>query len=146
MSSIYWFHSIDLGDRVTPGQKPAELLATSKVVTTKADKDAELFTGIASSLAPGFPLYLPHATLDDPRPLLPMLVSIGKAFWTARRQPAAIVYKSVAAVAPTSAFVLVGQPSVVNFQVQGGTYVVPKVLERGYLALGKERFDFQQGR
>ena len=27
MSSIYWFHSIDLGDRVTPGQKPAELLA-----------------------------------------------------------------------------------------------------------------------
>lgn len=39
-----------------------------------------------------------------------------------------------------------GQPSVVNFQVQGGTYVVPKVLERGYLALGKERFEFQQGR
>ena len=39
-----------------------------------------------------------------------------------------------------------GQPSVVNFQVQGGTYVVPKVLEQGYLALGKERFEFQQGR
>ena len=30
-----------------------------------------------------------------------------------------------------------GKPAVVNFQVQnGGTYVVPKVLERGYLALG----------
>jgi type IV secretion system protein VirB9 len=39
-----------------------------------------------------------------------------------------------------------GQPSVVNFQVQGGTYVVPKVLEQGYLALGRERFGFQQGR
>jgi type IV secretion system protein VirB9 len=39
-----------------------------------------------------------------------------------------------------------GQPSLVNFEVQGSTYVVPKVLERGYLALGKERFDFQQGR
>jgi type IV secretion system protein VirB9 len=39
-----------------------------------------------------------------------------------------------------------GQPSLVNFQVQSGTYVVPKVLERGYLALGKERFAFQQGR
>ena len=39
-----------------------------------------------------------------------------------------------------------GQPSVVNFEVQDGTYVVPKVLERGYLALGKERFEFQQGR
>jgi type IV secretory pathway VirB9-like protein len=39
-----------------------------------------------------------------------------------------------------------GQPSLVNFQVQHGTYVVPKVLERGYLALGKERLSFQQGR
>src|SRR3954463_7604524 len=37
-------------------------------------------------------------------------------------------------------------PAVVNFQVRGDTYVVPKVLERGYLALGKERFNFQQGR
>src|SRR5205085_12035553 len=26
VSSIYWFHSIDLGDRVTPGQQPPELL------------------------------------------------------------------------------------------------------------------------
>jgi type IV secretion system protein VirB9 len=40
-----------------------------------------------------------------------------------------------------------GKPSVVNFQVQNGTYVVPKILERGYLALGNERFSFsQQGR
>lgn len=39
-----------------------------------------------------------------------------------------------------------GQPSLVNFQVQDGTYVVPKVLERGYLALGNQRFSFQQGR
>ncbi len=39
-----------------------------------------------------------------------------------------------------------GQPSLVNFQLQSGTYVVPKVLERGYLALGKDRFSFQQGR
>ena len=39
-----------------------------------------------------------------------------------------------------------GQPSVVNFQVQEGTYVIPKVLDRGYLALGKDKFAFQQGR
>lgn len=39
-----------------------------------------------------------------------------------------------------------GEPSLVNFQVQSGTYVVPKVLERGYLALGKDRLSFQQGR
>ena len=39
-----------------------------------------------------------------------------------------------------------GQPSLLNFQVSGGTYVVPKVLDRGYLVLGKQRFDFGQRR
>jgi type IV secretory pathway VirB9-like protein len=40
-----------------------------------------------------------------------------------------------------------GQPALLNFQVHEGTYVVPKVLEKAYLALGKERFDVvQQGR
>jgi type IV secretory pathway VirB9-like protein len=40
-----------------------------------------------------------------------------------------------------------GQPALVNFQVQHGTYVVPKVVERGYLALGKTQWPFaQQGR
>ena len=37
-----------------------------------------------------------------------------------------------------------GTPAVLNFQVHGATYVVPKVLERGYLALGKARFSFEQ--
>jgi type IV secretory pathway VirB9-like protein len=40
-----------------------------------------------------------------------------------------------------------GSPSLVHFQVEGGTYVVPKLLESGYLALGKARFAFdRQGR
>lgn len=37
-----------------------------------------------------------------------------------------------------------GKPALLNFQVHQGTYVVPKVLDKGYLALGKERFDFLQ--
>jgi type IV secretion system protein VirB9 len=37
-----------------------------------------------------------------------------------------------------------GKPSLVNFQVQQGTYVVPKVLDEGYLAVGKARFAFAQ--
>jgi type IV secretion system protein VirB9 len=40
--------------------------------------------------------------------------------------------------------VLDGKPSLVNFQVQQGTYVVPKVIDEGYLALGKARFAFAQ--
>jgi type IV secretory pathway VirB9-like protein len=37
-----------------------------------------------------------------------------------------------------------GKPSLLNFQVQQGTYVVPKVLDEGYLALGKARLAFAQ--
>jgi type IV secretory pathway VirB9-like protein len=38
-----------------------------------------------------------------------------------------------------------GEPAVLNFQVRGtGTYVVPKVLDRGYFALGTARFGFAQ--
>ena len=37
-----------------------------------------------------------------------------------------------------------GKPSLVNFQVHEGTYVVPKVLDEAYLALGKARLGFAQ--
>jgi type IV secretory pathway VirB9-like protein len=40
-----------------------------------------------------------------------------------------------------------GAPALVNFQVESGTYVIPKVVERGYLTLGKARWTFnRQGR
>jgi type IV secretion system protein VirB9 len=35
-----------------------------------------------------------------------------------------------------------GTPALVNFQVHNGTYVVPKVIDRGYLAVGKAQFAF----
>ena len=40
--------------------------------------------------------------------------------------------------------VLDGKPSLVNFHVDRGTYVVPKVLDRGYLAIGRQKFPFEQ--
>jgi hypothetical protein len=36
-----------------------------------------------------------------------------------------------------------GKPAMLNFQVHAGTYVVTKVLERGYLAIGKARLEFE---
>jgi len=39
-----------------------------------------------------------------------------------------------------------GKPALLNFQVREGTYVVPKVLDRAYLALGSQRFTFEQQR
>lgn len=36
----------------------------------------------------------------------------------------------------------VPSPNLVNFQVEQGVYIVPKVLERGYLAIGKQKLVF----
>src|SRR6202035_2973765 len=35
-----------------------------------------------------------------------------------------------------------GKPNLTNFQVEKGVYIVPKVLDRGYLAVGKKKFTF----
>ncbi len=35
-----------------------------------------------------------------------------------------------------------GKPSLVSFQLENGTYIVPKVVDAGYLALGKKKLSF----
>jgi hypothetical protein len=37
-----------------------------------------------------------------------------------------------------------GLPNLVNFDVRDGTYVVPKILDRGFLMLGKKRIAFER--
>lgn len=37
-------------------------------------------------------------------------------------------------------------PNLINFQVERGVYIVPKVLERGYLAIGKQKLAFEIAR
>lgn len=51
--------------------------------------------------------------------------------------------RSDAAELPALYEVKDGKPAILNFQVNAGTYVVPKVLERGYLALGNARLEFE---
>ncbi|MEZ5289843.1 MAG: TrbG/VirB9 family P-type conjugative transfer protein [Vicinamibacterales bacterium] len=54
--------------------------------------------------------------------------------------------KTDATELPTLFEVKDGAPALVNFQVHDGTYVVPKVLDEGYLSLGKEHLSFMQGK
>ena len=37
-----------------------------------------------------------------------------------------------------------GKPNLINFQLQDGVYVIPKVMEHGYLQLGKHRISFDR--
>lgn len=38
-----------------------------------------------------------------------------------------------------------GTPNLINFQVEHGTYIVPKVLEKGYLSVGRQTLAFERG-
>jgi type IV secretion system protein VirB9 len=38
-----------------------------------------------------------------------------------------------------------GKPDLVNFQLKDGTYVIPKVIDHGYLEIGKHRLSFERG-
>ncbi len=37
-----------------------------------------------------------------------------------------------------------GKPDLINFQLKDGTYVIPKVVDHGYLEIGKHRLDFER--
>jgi type IV secretory pathway VirB9-like protein len=37
-----------------------------------------------------------------------------------------------------------GNPNLINFQVENGVYIVPKIIESGYLAVGKKKISFSK--
>ncbi len=37
-----------------------------------------------------------------------------------------------------------GKPNLINFELANGVYVIPKILDQGYLALGKKRLNFER--
>lgn len=94
---------------------PAQLLPSSRVVTTKADGKSRAFTSVTAQVAAFDPIYLPSAALDRATEYLPMLVSLGRAFWSAQRAPMPTFYGSTEPAKPSGAFFVVGRPSGVVF-------------------------------
>jgi type IV secretory pathway VirB9-like protein len=37
-----------------------------------------------------------------------------------------------------------GQPNLIHFEFQNGVFMVPKILDKGYLAIGKHKFEFKR--
>jgi type IV secretion system protein VirB9 len=50
--------------------------------------------------------------------------------------------KSAASEKPTLYELKDGKPSLINFQLANGVYVIPKILDAGYLAIGKKKAIF----
>lgn len=90
---------------------PTQILPSSRVVTTNADKNARVFTGVTARLSPESPLYLPDAALDAPADYLPLLVPLGRAFWSPSRAPNPTFYTNAAPAVPNLPFFVVGRPA-----------------------------------
>jgi type IV secretion system protein VirB9 len=52
--------------------------------------------------------------------------------------------RSTAQEKPTLYEVKDDAPNLINFDLQNGVYIVPKVLDKGYLVIGKHRLDFER--
>ena len=52
--------------------------------------------------------------------------------------------KSHAQEKPTIYAVNDGKPRLINFDYENGVYIVPQIIDRGYLALGKQRMSFER--
>jgi type IV secretion system protein VirB9 len=52
--------------------------------------------------------------------------------------------KSAAQEKPTIYEEKDGKPNLINFDLNNGVYVIPKILDNGYLALGKKRLNFER--
>jgi type IV secretion system protein VirB9 len=52
--------------------------------------------------------------------------------------------KSSAQEKPTVYEVKDGKPNLINFELSGGVYVIPKIVDRGYLVLGKKKLTFER--
>jgi type IV secretion system protein VirB9 len=37
-----------------------------------------------------------------------------------------------------------GKPNLINFELTGGVYVIPKIVDEGYLALGSKKLNFER--
>jgi type IV secretion system protein VirB9 len=54
--------------------------------------------------------------------------------------------KAHASELPSLYEVLDDRPSLINFQVEHGVYVVPKILDRGYLVIGNKTLRFERAK
>ncbi|MGH7617837.1 MAG: cellulose biosynthesis cyclic di-GMP-binding regulatory protein BcsB [Gemmatimonadaceae bacterium] len=107
---------------------PAQLLPTSRVVTSAADQKARTFSAVAANLSSASSLYLPRAALSAPADYLTIVAQIGRAFWSARRAPTPVFFDRAAPAAPAGAFVVIGRPD-------GVTLAGPVAADTGRLTI-----------
>ncbi len=114
---------------------PASEVATVRVVaqeeTSKAEQDKDAFR----SEYPVKTLQFDYRFKRDEKPFLVSAIYHDDKFTYIR---------SAAQEKPTLYEVKDGAPNLINFDLKDGVYIVPKVMDKGYLAIGKHKLDFER--
>lgn len=124
------FQAIAAPPRFVPADEADALKAQLASQEARAARDKEAFLAeYPASLSFDYD-FRPHQK--------PFLVS---AIWHDER---ATYIRSKATEKPTLYEVTDGEPTVVNYDLKGDVYVVPKVLDQGRFIIGKKTFDFRR--
>jgi type IV secretion system protein VirB9 len=117
--------------KFVPSSEIEGLRTEAARATAYAEKDKEAFRA-------DYPVKNLKFDYDFERNKKPFLVS------AIYRDDKFTYIRSAAQEKPTLYEVKDGAPNLVNFDLRDGVYVVPKVLDSGYLVIGKHRMDFKK--
>ena len=122
------FHPLSVGPRYVPADEADALKSQLANMAEQAAKDREQF-------ASDYPtrIAFDYMYRRDERPF-----NVA-AIW---HDDKSTYIRCRASEKPAVYAVTDGQPTLIEFQVRGDVYVVPKVLDRGRLIIGKKKFDF----
>jgi len=117
--------------KFVPSSEVDGLRVQAAVATAHAEKDKETFRADY----PVKSLKFEYGFDKDKKPFLVSAIYHDDKFTYIR---------SSAQEKPTLYEVKDGSPNLINFDLKDGVYVVPKVLDSGYLVIGKHRMDFKR--
>jgi len=117
--------------KFVPSSEVEGLRMQAAVATAHAEKDRETFRADY----PVKSLKFDYGFDKDKKPFLVSAIYRDDKFTYIR---------SSAEEKPTLYEVKDGAPNLINFDLRDGVYVVPKVLDSGYLVIGKHRMDFKR--
>ena len=117
--------------KFVPSSEVDGLRVQAAVATAHAEKDKETFRADY----PVKSLKFEYGFDKDKKPFLVSAIYHDDKFTYIR---------SSAQEKPTLYEVKDGAPNLINFDLRDGVYVVPKVLDSGYLVIGKHRMDFKR--
>src|SRR5215467_340154 len=123
--------AINAPPKFVPSSDAEATLVQAAIAATRAERDKETFRADY----PINKLKFDYAFDKDKKPFLVSAIYHDDRFTYIR---------CTAQEKPTLYEVKDGSPNLINFDLKDGVYIVPKILDSGYLVIGKHRMDFKR--